>query len=226
MSLAAQAKFLRVLQEREFQRLGATRPSRRRARGRRDQPGSAQGGRAGTFREDCSTGCRCSTSTSPRCASAAAISCPWPKHSCRRSPRVSGGRRRQWRATPVRRCCDTIGRETYASSAIGSSEQPSSRRGGHRGESPGAAAVVLAGPRRHDQPEGRRARHHRAGAPAVPMEQGAGGAASRPDANAAVCPDTQVRARADGPRGDERGRVKEPPRRGDVQARPRPRAPV
>ena len=53
MSLSAQAKFLRVLQEREFQRLGATRSIKaERARGRRDQPGTAKAVEQGSFRED------------------------------------------------------------------------------------------------------------------------------------------------------------------------------
>ena len=47
MSLAAQAKFLRVLQEREFQRLGGTRVQKANIRvDRRDQPRSATGRRA------------------------------------------------------------------------------------------------------------------------------------------------------------------------------------
>ena len=50
MSPSAQAKFLRVLQEREFQRLGGTRPLEgQRARDRRDQPRPAEGDGARRF---------------------------------------------------------------------------------------------------------------------------------------------------------------------------------
>ena len=52
MSLSAQAKFLRVLQEREFQRLGGIRVLRTEARIVAAQPRSATGDRQGRFRED------------------------------------------------------------------------------------------------------------------------------------------------------------------------------
>ncbi len=53
MSPAAQAKFLRVLQEREFQRLGRHAAGEdQRSRDRGHQRRSARGGRGGNFRED------------------------------------------------------------------------------------------------------------------------------------------------------------------------------
>ena len=225
MSLSAQAKFLRVLQEREFQRLGATRSSRRTcALSPRPTGICERRSSVAPSARTCSTGWRCSTSTSPHCASAVADILPLAEAflqeiaaQCRAAAGGIGGRRPSGAAATR-----LAGKRPRAPQCSRARSHPVRGRA-NRGEPPGAATVVRAGPRRNDQPEGRRARHHRAGAPAVPREQGAGGAASRPDANAAVCPAAQVRARADYPRGRGRGRVKEPPRRGDVHARRRPR---
>ena len=78
MSLAAQAKFLRVLQEREFQRLGGTRLAEgEHPRHRRDQPRSAtRPWSAARSARTCSIGCRCSTSRSRLCGSAPPTSLP------------------------------------------------------------------------------------------------------------------------------------------------------
>ena len=77
MSASAQAKFLRVLQEREFQRLGGTRVLKANVRvDRRDQSRiSRRPWSAATSVKTSSTGCRCSTSSFPRCATAPATSC-------------------------------------------------------------------------------------------------------------------------------------------------------
>ena len=76
MSLSAQAKFLRVLQEREFQRLGGTR-LRRRTSGSSPRPTAtfAKPSSAATFARTCSTASASSTSRFRRCASVASISC-------------------------------------------------------------------------------------------------------------------------------------------------------
>jgi transcriptional regulator with GAF, ATPase, and Fis domain len=77
MSPSAQAKFLRVLQEREFQRLGGTRVVRADVRvvaaTNRDLRKAID---RRSFEKTCSTGCRCSTSRSRRCANAQPTSCP------------------------------------------------------------------------------------------------------------------------------------------------------
>jgi len=83
MSPMAQAKLLRVLQEREFLRLGGTRPSR---------PMSAslpratviciRRSRTDAFGRICFIGCRSSISPCRPCASAVATSPCWPTHSC------------------------------------------------------------------------------------------------------------------------------------------------
>ena len=71
MSPSAQAKFLRVLQEREFQRLGGTRLQKANVRSS-PRPTATCGRRssAAIFARTSSTGCRCSTFGWRRCASA------------------------------------------------------------------------------------------------------------------------------------------------------------
>jgi predicted ATPase with chaperone activity len=86
MSPSAQAKFLRVLQEREGSRLGGTRVLKANVRiiaaTNRDLRKAME---RGDFARISSTGCRCSTSVSRRFASAGPTSCCSATHSSRRS---------------------------------------------------------------------------------------------------------------------------------------------
>ncbi len=77
MSLSAQAKFLRVLQEREFQRARrhAAAQGRRPRRSPRPTATCARPWSAATSARTCTTGCRCSRSTCRRCASGPRTSC-------------------------------------------------------------------------------------------------------------------------------------------------------
>jgi len=75
MSLTAQVKLLRFVQEREYQRLGGTRLQKADVRiiaaSNRDLGDAVD---RGTFREDFCTGCRSSTSCCPRSGTASATS--------------------------------------------------------------------------------------------------------------------------------------------------------
>ena len=77
MSPSAQAKLLRVLQEREFQRLGGTRVLRsRRPHRRRDEPRpAARHRRRASSARISTTGSTCSRSSCRRCATGATTSC-------------------------------------------------------------------------------------------------------------------------------------------------------
>ena len=96
MSPAVQAKFLRVLQEREFQRLGGTRTLQgRRARRRRDQPRPAGGhGARRLARGPLLSAERRSRSHCRRCASGRRTSCRSPRPFWKRSAAAWAGRRR------------------------------------------------------------------------------------------------------------------------------------
>ena len=94
MSPAVQAKLLRVLQEREFQRLGGTRTIRADIRviaatNRNLKAAIAQTRSAKT----CTTGWRSSTSHCRRCANGRTTSPNSRRRSLRNSARPSGGRR-------------------------------------------------------------------------------------------------------------------------------------
>ena len=83
VQLATQVKLLRVLQEREFERLGGTRRSRSTC-GSLPPPtrtSSARSRRARSART-CSTGSTCSRSSFRRCASGSPTCCCWPTISC------------------------------------------------------------------------------------------------------------------------------------------------
>ena len=92
MSLSAQAKFLRVLQEREFQRLGGTRLVKANIRviaaTNRDL---AKPSSVATFARTCSIASACSTSRFRPCASVPPTSCRSAKPFCRRSAGPSAG---------------------------------------------------------------------------------------------------------------------------------------
>ena len=84
MPLALQAKLLRVLQEREVERIGGSAPMRaRRARARDHQPPAARRSRPpAASAKTSTTASTFSPSRSRRCASAATTSCRWPRTCC------------------------------------------------------------------------------------------------------------------------------------------------
>ena len=78
MPLAMQAKLLRVLQEREIERVGGNETHQgRRARRRRDQPRLVEPRKAGSSGPTSTIGSTCCRSRSRRCARAATTSLCW-----------------------------------------------------------------------------------------------------------------------------------------------------
>ena len=126
MSLAAQAKFLRVLQEREFQRLGGHSDSEgEHSRDRRDQPRLAEGGGTRRFPRGPVLSAEGVRHRDPAVAGAGRRYSPdRARRCCRTSASRSRGRRRASRGTPGRRCSATPGRATSASSATRSNARP------------------------------------------------------------------------------------------------------
>ena len=117
LPLETQVKLLRVLQEREFERVGGTETDpRRRARRRGDQPQPApDGGARGSSARISTTGSTCSRSRCRRCASAPTTSRRW----CTRSCGASRARRASASTTSRPRrcgaCSPTTGPATCAS---------------------------------------------------------------------------------------------------------------
>ena len=140
MSPSAQAKLLRVLQEREFQRLGGTRVLRTDARivaaTNRDL---ARAISAGEFREDCSIDSTSSRSRCQPCAVDARTSFHWPRCSSRRSAAISRGRRPVSRATAGARCSIRVARQRPRAAQQPGARRDSLRRRSDHGRAPAGA---------------------------------------------------------------------------------------
>ena len=122
MSPLVQAKLLRVLEQREFQRVGGTRTLEADVRviaaTNRDLAAAIARGSSARTSTTASTSSR---STSRRCASGRRTSCRWPRPSSRSWAGRWAGRRPASRATRASGCSPTPGRATSASCATRSS---------------------------------------------------------------------------------------------------------
>jgi len=125
MSPSAQAKFLRVLQEREFQRLGAPGQSSERAGDRGTNRELRKAVERGSFREDLYYRLPGVRDLIPRCATEGATSCAYRCLSSdisRSFARPPAGLTKEAK-TP---CCRTTGRATCANCAMPSNGPRSS----------------------------------------------------------------------------------------------------
>ena len=124
MTPAVQAKLLRVLQEREFQRLGGTRTQKadvRVDRGHQPRPRAWRSSAASSARTS-TTGCASSRSRCRRCASGATTSCRSREAFLEEIGQTVGRPvRRDLARRRARRCSPTRGRATCASCATRSS---------------------------------------------------------------------------------------------------------
>ena len=123
MSPAVQAKFLRVLQEREFQRVGGAKTLKADVRivaGNESRSARRDRGRRRSARTS-TTVSACSRSTCRRCASGRRTSWCSPRRSSTRWGEASAGRRPGSRRTRASSCSSTRGPATCASCATRSS---------------------------------------------------------------------------------------------------------
>ena len=197
MSLMAQAKFLRVLQEREFQRLGATRTLKANIRviaaTNRDLRKAVE---RGDFREDLFYRLKVFDIGIPPLRERAADILPISEGVAARHRQVvrapaggphAGGPRG---AAPL-----PLARQRARAPQRARARRHSVRRRAHSAGTPRTRSRGQATGRRFQRPRHNRARDHRAGAARVPLEQDARRQASRPHAHSALSPAAEVRAR-------------------------------